>query len=151
MSVVSFDVQTEGMDSMIGQLETIADSVQDGPGLRVMEDVGKAAMADIDARFDTGGYGTWVPLSPLTIALKGGRTEILIDTGNMRNSVGISQVNADSVIVTVPRGGEDNDPAVPIQHQLGTDRIPQRKIVEDTPELRERLSAVVNEWIQSWG
>ena len=107
-------------------------------------------MEDVDARFDSGGYGTWVPLSPVTIARKGGRTEILIDTGNMRRSVGIGEVTPNRVTIVVPHGGRDNSPDVPGRHQLGTDKIPQRKIVEVTEQLMGRLNPIVNEWSESW-
>ena len=145
--MVQIRVTVTGADRMDQQLEKISQALQDGPGLDRMTEVGQAAMADVDARFDTAGYGTWVPLSPITIARKGHDT-ILIDTGNMRASVGISDVKPTRVTVTVPYGGKDNDPAVPVRHQLGLGtNLPQRKIVDVTPQLLERLTPIILDWL----
>lgn len=148
MAKVTFIVT--GLDEVLEQLDRFSTLLKDGPGIQVMRETGQAALEDVDARFDTGGYGTWVPLSPLTIAAKGGRTEILIDTSNMRKSVGIGELETSRVTVTVPTGGKDNDPRIPGYHQRGGGRLPQRKIVEDTPQLREKLTAVIHPWSRSW-
>ena len=134
------------LTKLLDKIEKLQEKVKDGPGLEVMTNVGQAAMEDIEERFRTRGYGTWVPLSPVTIARKGHDT-ILVDTGNMRGSVGISTVTSKSVTVTVPYGGKDNDVAIPIVHQLGTGKVPQRKIVENTQQLRNRINPVIKNWL----
>ena len=141
--MVEFTITSPKLPFLIERLAALSKQLKDGPGLEVMKEVGRQGMADIDARFDTGGYGTWVPLSPITIAKKGGRTEILIDTQNMRRSVGIANVTPHSVSVTVPYGGRSFDSKIPKKHQFGMPErnLPQRKIVEKTPRLLELLSA----------
>ena len=154
---VSVDIQSEGVQGIIDQLDTLETMLQNGPGQETMLELGQAAMQDVDARFDTGGYGTWAPLAPITIIMKGGRDTILIDTGNMRNAVGIGEVTANRVTVVVPTGGEDNDPSVPIAHQLGISEfganaafLPQRKIVEISDQLLTRLAPIIKEWHSAW-
>ena len=51
------------------------------------EAVGFAAEKIINDAFATGGFGSWPALSPVTIAMKGGRTMPLIDTGQLRRSI----------------------------------------------------------------
>lgn len=141
-----------GLDGVIDGLERLGEQMDAGPGVSIMEEIGRAAMADIDARFDTGGYGTWQPLSPLTIEKKGGRTEILIDTSNMRNSVGIGELSENRVTVTVPHGGKEYYDWIPGRHQQGdsSKELPQRKIVEVTERLKGRITPIVMEWWRGW-
>jgi hypothetical protein len=56
-------------------------SVNDGFGL-----LGEKLTNISDEAFENGGFGTWAPLSPVTIKNKGS-TATLIDTGTLRNSV----------------------------------------------------------------
>lgn len=51
------------------------------------EAVGFAAEKIIDDAFATGGFGSWARLSPVTVAMKGGRLQILVDTGQLRSSI----------------------------------------------------------------
>ena len=144
-----------GLTEALTRLDALEAQLDRGPGVQVMDDLGQAALQDVQARFDTGGYGTWRPLSPITVAAKGGRTEILIDTGNMRGAVGIGELTERLVTVTVPHGGADNDPAVPGRHQRGDPShwiggLPQRKIVEVTDRLLERVNPIYHEWAHGW-
>ncbi len=49
--------------------------------------LGLAATRTIDNAFATGGFGKWDPLRPRTVELKGGRTQILVDTTQLRAAV----------------------------------------------------------------
>lgn len=51
--------------------------------------VGFAAEKIINEAFETGGFGSWPPLSRTTIALRGGlaSAKILVDTGQLRASI----------------------------------------------------------------
>ena len=139
-----------GLDELIGKTEKLESMLKDGPGMDVMKGFGFAALEDIEIRFGTEGYGTWQPLSPVTVQKKGHAT-ILIDTSNMKQSIGIADLTETIVRVTVPYGGKDYDEKVPIRHQLGiTDQLPQRKIVEVTDHLLERLRPIYKEWYNSW-
>ena len=144
-------ITTRGLDTMVRRTEERLRAATQGPGIGVMTEVGRAGMADVDERFATAGYGTWAPLSPITIARKG-HAEILIDSGNMRGSVGIGEVTAYRVTVTVPYGGRSQDSEVPGRHQRGNPdtNLPQRKIVEVTDQLHDRIRPVVLEWVRSW-
>ena len=153
--MLTVNIQVSGMDAALAHLEALETQLREGPGVGVMRTLGEAALEDVEARFDTGGYDTWEPLSPVTVEAKGGRTEILIDTGNMRGAVGIGELTEWLVTVTVPHGGRDNDPEVPIRHQLGEPShwaggLPQRKIVEVTDQLLERLNPLYHDWVKSW-
>ena len=64
-------VKETGLDKVLNQVSLVTNMMKNGPGIRVMTDLGKAGMADVDARFSSDGYGTWQPLSPVTVAKKG--------------------------------------------------------------------------------
>ena len=51
-----------------------------------LEKVGMMAERQIGEAFRTGGFGTWQPLSPVTVARKGS-SGILIDTGQLQRSI----------------------------------------------------------------
>jgi phage gpG-like protein len=51
-----------------------------------MEAAGVAAEGIVQQAFETGGFGKWAPLSPITIQNKGSET-ILVDTGQLRQSI----------------------------------------------------------------
>ena len=123
--------------------------MNDGPGVVVMQELGKAGITDVEQRFKTRGYGTWAPLKPATIARKGHDT-ILVDTGTMKDSVGIGIVTANKVTVTVPHATRDKRTDIPGYHQRGSQHLPQRKIVEVTSQLQDRLRPIVKEWLNSW-
>lgn len=150
MFTIKFDIV--GLEELILKMEQLEDDVRNGPGMPVMQQFGNAGMVDIDERFNSGGYGTWAPLSPITIAKKGGRTTILIDTANMKGSVGIGQISTNRVSVTVPYGGKKNSSDIPARHQLGEPdkNLPQRKIVEVTEQLMERVRPIFRSWYMRW-
>ena len=143
------DIQAKGLDAAMGRLEALKKQLDTGPGMQTMLEFGREGMRDVDERFATRGYGKWAPLSPITIARKG-HNQILIDTSNMRRAVGISEVTDTRVVITVPHGGRSNDKAVPGYHQYGTDKIPQRKIVEVTDRLMDRLRPLWKKWYGKW-
>ena len=143
------DVRVTVVQDEVSEHARVLSQKLKSPGVPLMLKVGREMLADVDTRFDTAGYGTWQPLSTLTVSRKGGRDEILIDTGNMRRAVGISEVTDDRVVVTVPHGGKSNDPAVPVAHQEGSEarNLPQRQILEVTRFLTDRVDAVVSAWL----
>lgn len=53
---------------------------------KVLKRVGIAAEGLVDEAFETGGFGSWKPLAPLTVELKGSAA-ILIDTAQLRRAV----------------------------------------------------------------
>lgn len=70
-----------GVDEAVGAF-LMGDSTRD----TVMEKLAEGAELAIDGAFDTGGYGTWEPLAPSTIAAKG-HPEILVESFQLRESV----------------------------------------------------------------
>ena len=65
--------------------------IEKGEIKAIFTDIGIACEARIQEAFATGGFGTWRPLSPVTIEKKGSDA-ILIDTGALRQSIA-SKVN----------------------------------------------------------
>lgn len=59
----------------------------------LLKRIGSIAHEVVMEAFDTGGYGNWRALSPVTIALKGNDT-ILIETFQLKDSIGWDVVNA---------------------------------------------------------
>ena len=151
MATAQVSSSVTGLTELIGRLEKAQQAMEEGPGEEVMREMGEEGMLDIDVRYATQGYGTWQPLSPVTVSKKGHGT-ILIDTATMKQSTEIVEVTANSVVVRVPVGGKDAEEYVPLRHQLGdtNKNLPQRKIVEDTPHLRARLGPYVKKWMESW-
>ena len=148
---VYVQVKESGLSRVVQRITLLEEQLEQGPGVGRMLEVGKAVMADVDRRFDTGGDGTWRPLSPITVHRKGGKG-ILVDTGNMRNSVGIGELSERRVTVTVPHGGKDRDPMVPVRHQKGdlARKLPQRKIIDVTLALMIRLKPILGRWASGW-
>ncbi len=58
-----------------------------------MEKVGVLGVSIVLKAFDSGGFGTWAPLSPVTIKRKG-HSQILIETQQLRNSIDYELVRA---------------------------------------------------------
>ena len=147
--MITYQANSSRLSPLISYLENVIKNAENGPGIEVMQNIGEEGIKDIKERFDTQGFGTWAPLSPLTIQKKG-HSQILFDTGNMKNSIGIGKIETNYVSVTVPHAGKDLREDIPSIHQLGTDRIPQRKIVEVTDQLMNRINPVIKKWYQEW-
>jgi hypothetical protein len=143
--VETVNVDIKGLDDVRKVFNNLAEKIAN-PDAQIMRRLGDATMDDIEDRFMTRGYGTWAPLSPATIKAKKGNTMVLIDTGTMFASLK-PEVQGRYVRVLVPFGGKKRDPSVPGYHQQGTDRMPQRKIVEFTQKLAKSLETVVITWI----
>lgn len=60
-------------------------NIASNPG-RIFEDAGISGEAIIQRAFESGGYGMWKPLSPVTIEKKGSST-ILVDLAYLRGSI----------------------------------------------------------------
>ena len=143
--MITVDVQAPGLEQMGKAMNSLADKIAN-PDAQLMRRLGDACLEDIDKRFMTRGYGTWPSLAPSTIKRKG-NDFILIDSGVMFSSVKVGAVLPGSVQVNVPVGGKRHDPNVPGYHQSGTRRMPQRKIIEITPQLLSGLAATVQLWV----
>ncbi len=126
-----------GFDGVRKVLNNLSSKIQD-PGEKLMQRLGAVVLDDIDMRFVTRGYGTWPPLNPQTIKRKG-HDFVLIDSGTMFNSAKIKQLTRGMVSVGVLKGGKHHDADVPKYHQAGTSRMPKRKIIDVTPQLKQAL------------
>lgn len=146
MAPTGITIRSKGLKEAIASLEQTQERLE-LPGPQVMYAFGEAAKADIAARFATAGYGTWPPLSPETVKRKG-HTLILIDTGTMMGSVSITQIGVRTVTVSVPYGGRNAQPVVPLVHQTGGNGLPVRRIVLITPQLLARLRIVADQWLR---
>ena len=145
------DLHTKGSHTVEKQLEAFSKQLNDGPGEGVMRFLGQAGLEDIRARFRTKGYGTWPPLSEVTIRQKKGRNKeaILVDSGVMRHSPRITHADANTVKVGVPYATADERAGIPAKHQMGEGNVPQRKIVDITPQLLKRLDAMIKRWFKT--
>jgi hypothetical protein len=144
---MTITINVTGLDEARKTVITLADKIAN-PDLNLMKRIGDTVVDDIDEKFMTRGYGTWPPLKSSTIKHKKGNSMVLIDTGAMFGSTRIKAVKEGQVEVDVPYGGAGHDPDVPIYHQRGTRKMPQRKIAEVTPLLIEKVVATVKKWVE---
>jgi phage gpG-like protein len=142
--MIKVKITVKNLENVRRAFNNLGDKIEN-PDTKLMQRLGDTVIEDIDQRFATRGYGTWKPLAPSTIQRKG-HDNILIDTGTMMTSSRITELKDGVVKVTVPYGGKKDSPAVPGYHQNGTDRIPQRKIVEVTEKLTRALNKTSN-WV----
>ncbi|OBW61097.1 MAG: hypothetical protein A9183_03055 [Dehalococcoides mccartyi] len=126
-------------------VQTLATRIEH-PDQKLMQRLGDTLLDDTDQRFMTRGYGTWAPNKPSINKRKKGST-VLIDTGAMFASTQVSISNSKTSL-TVPYGGAEHNPDVPRYHQQGTSRMPQRKILEVTPQLLRALKETVVLWVR---
>ena len=68
-------------------LSIYRDCLKKGDMKHWFDAVGFAAEKIIDDAFMSGGFGSWPRLAPSTVAMKGGRRDILMDTGQLRASI----------------------------------------------------------------
>ena len=144
--MTAIKIKIEGLDAVLAAISGLKTSIEH-PDERLTDRIGDAMLEDVDQRFASRGYGTWAPLSLRTIKRKG-HSNILVDSGVMRASTTVAK-NVNEVVLTVPRGGRNGSAAVPGYHQRGTGRMPQRKIVDVTPQLMARLRDALAKWISN--
>ena len=142
---LSITITVDGLPDVQRAVDNLASKIAN-PDDKLMTRVGLAVIEDTERRFMTAGYGTWPPLSAATVKRKKG-SFILIDTGAMFASLRITKQGPQMVDVTVPYGGRKHNPKVPMYHQTGTKRIPQRKIMDKTPQLLKLVDEAVSQWI----
>lgn len=144
--MIQININATNFDGVRKALNNLGDKIQN-PDEKLMRLIGDTVVDDIDQRFNTRGYGTWPPLQPSTAKRKG-NDFVLIDTGVMVNSTKIGFPAKGKVNVSVPVGGKHHDARVPGFHQNGTNRMPQRKIIEVTPKLKTAIVDTVVLWIR---
>jgi len=85
-SFLEMPLMTELPSMIKGDADSLSESfVEHGPKL-LLEQIGFMGEAAVQDAFDSGGFGTWAPNSPMTIAMKGSNKP-LIDTTQLRKSV----------------------------------------------------------------
>ena len=142
----TIEVDMSGFDGSRKALHNLASQINN-PGEKLMRRLGESSLDDVDQRFMTRGYNTWAPDSESTIKKKG-HGMVLIDSGVMYASAKMSKMTQNEVEIDVPVGGKKHDPMVPIYHQKGTKRMPQRKIIEVTPRLEKSLTDTLQKWVE---
>ena len=142
---INISITSKGFEHIHNVLNSLASMIEN-PDEKCMQRLGAVVLDDIDKRFMTRGYGTWAPLSPRTIKRKG-HDFVLIDTGIMFNSAQITKLTRGMVSVGVLQGGKNHNPDIPEYHQEGTKRMPQRKIIDVTPKLKEALVQETAHWV----
>lgn len=138
-------VTVTNLDNVMKALNNLGDMIQH-PDDKLMRRLGDTSIEDVEQRFMTRGYGTWAPLSEETIKRKHSDF-VLIDSGAMFNSKTMELLQPGVVVVKVPYGGKKHDPRIPEFHQQGTSRMPQRKIIEKTPQLVNALARTLSMWV----
>jgi hypothetical protein len=145
MTGINITVEATNFENVHKSLHNLAEQISH-PNEQIMRRLGETAMEDIEKRFMTRGYGTWPPLAPSTIKKKKDDF-VLIETGAMFSSTKIEFGQPGQVTVSVPYGGKKHDPNVPKYQQLGTKRIPQRKIIDASPKLKAALVNTLVKWV----
>ena len=139
-------IKTVNLDNVHKALNNLGDKIAN-PDEKLLRRLGDAGINDISQRFQTRGYNTWQELSPETKKRKG-NDFILIDSGAMFYSKTMQMLQPGIVVVKVPFGGKAHNPDVPIYHQIGTSRMPQRKIIAVTPQLTSNLTKTLATWVK---
>jgi hypothetical protein len=142
--MITVNIKVENLEKVQRLLNNLGDKIEN-PGEKLFNRLKAAGMEDIDQRFMSRGYGTWPSLSPRTIKRKG-HSFVLVDTGAMLSSAKAYR-RGNRIFIRIPYGGRTHNPDVPRYHQTGTRRMPQRKIIEVTPQLRMRLRNTVVEYV----
>ena len=85
-SFIRFPIETgqREIESQVGA--RYQKHIENGDVRGIFVDIGLACEARIQEAFESGGFGEWKELSPVTIAEKGSDA-ILIDTGQLRQSI----------------------------------------------------------------
>jgi phage gpG-like protein len=143
---VSFSINFKltGIPETRAALDSLAARIVN-PDDKFMRRLGDALLEDTDRRFETRGYGTWPEDAPETVKRKG-HGQVLVDSGDMRQSTVIKRVG-NTVKIIVQHGGKNRNPDVPGYHQNKTRRMPQRRIVQKTPQLMSLLTATILLWV----
>jgi phage gpG-like protein len=141
---VYINVKLSGIPETRASLDSLAARIIN-PDDKFMRRLGDALLEDTDRRFETRGYGTWPEDAPETVKRKG-HAQVLVDSGDMRAST-ITKRVGNTVKIIVQHGGKNRSPDVPGYHQGGTRRMPQRRIVQKTPQLLSLLTAEMLLWI----
>ena len=104
----------------------------------------------------------WTPLSPHTIALKGGDETIYVETGTLRNGLSVRKVRSTANGITIFVGAsawKSHSPSgqslnkIMLWMEYGTDKQPPRPLVRPTwdevkPTIIQNLSAILPEIIR---
>jgi phage gpG-like protein len=135
----------------VARLTGIGDRVIDvAPAFRT---IARGLMADERRRFDTGGYGTWPVLDPVTVrakAAKGHSPRILEATGTLRRALTVEHAPGQRLEIgrtEMTFGLATNGAAYYGRfHQKGAG-VPKRTVISVTPRQRTEISDRVRSFI----
>ena len=106
----------------------------------------------------------WTPLSEKTIQLKGGSTEIYVETGYLRDNIGVRRVKSvangctlfigASAWKTTPSGVKFSDLMIWLEY--GTDKMPPRPLIRPTwdevePILKDNWRSLLEDIVETGG
>lgn len=147
--LATLETDTSAFDALIDRLTEETDPSRAGPmqdGMLAASNVYHAAMR---ARFAAASArdGTWAEHAPSTIARRGPGAPILIETGQLEESLGrdgtghVLEFDGDALV-------EGTTDRTAIFHQAGTEHIPERAILvepeaETLDDMGKRLAAAV--------
>lgn len=145
---VSTSIKITGLAPTIAKLQGLAKRIEE-PETKLMRRIGENVVDNIEERFLNQGYGEWPPLKPATVRRKGS-SYILVETGAMLASIRIKDIGPGFVRVIVAYGGRSRDQRVPLYHQYGTGRMPQRQIIKNDDRLRKGIGETIAKWLKDY-
>lgn len=86
-SFLKMPLETRLFSKIEAEKEKYYIALKNGKLYKWFEAIGLWAEEIIDEAFNTRGFGSWAPNSPVTIARKKGKDTPLIDTGQLKNSI----------------------------------------------------------------
>lgn len=118
---------------------------------RIWED-GEFILEKLQKHIDSQDLG-WTPLAERTVALKGGDTTILVDTGQLRNGLTVRRVKSSATGSTIFIGaspwkkhaGGMSMSDLMIWLEYGTDKLPPRPLI--APTYQEIQGIIQQNWV----
>jgi phage gpG-like protein len=144
-------VQDKGLILFNRKLQKIAKKVQNPAGMWPL--VGDEIADHVEMQFATQGahFGRpWKPLTPEYVKWRGSAGPILVRSGAMKNTLTGRPMDIERYFGSYAEFGSNDDKAV--WHQFGTHRNgkrvnPPRPMLVVTPELREGVTEVMENWL----
>ena len=126
---------TGGWNAAINLLSKLVRDIKPEYTAQLNEDA-ELVLKKLQGHIDAQDLG-WAPLSDTTVALKGGDTTILVETGTLRNSMKVKRISAGDIAFFVGPDGTEPRTGVSSQQLMlwiegGTDRMPPRPLLKPT-------------------
>lgn len=142
--MITMEVQDKGFYRAGVKLQHLGKQLMPEMEAKIRED-GELILERLRGHIDSQDLG-WTPLSPKTVALKGGDTTIYVETGTLRNGLTVRKIKS-SNSVTIFVGASPwkrHKKGMPLSQlmiwlEYGTDKMPARPLIEPTSKEVEGL------------